>query len=109
MRHRTLSERALVLAPHGRDAAIAAAVLSEADVGPHICPNLQQLVEQLNNGAGLVVVTEEALSGGALAPLSQWLDGQREWSDLPFILLTRRGGGLERNPTAGAISSCWAM
>ncbi len=64
MRHRTLSERALVLAPHGRDAAIAASVLSEADVGPHICPNLQQLVEQLNNGAGLVVVTEEALSGG---------------------------------------------
>ncbi len=100
MRHRTLSERALVLAPHGRDAAIAAAVLSEADVGPHICPNLPNLVEQLNNGAGLVVVTEEALSAGALAPLSQWLEGQREWSDLPFILLTRRGGGLERNPTA---------
>ncbi len=100
MRHRTLSERALVLAPHGRDAAVAAAVLSEADVGHHICPNLPNLVEQLNNGAGLVLVTEEALSAGALGPLAQWLDGQREWSDLPFILLTRRGGGLERNPTA---------
>jgi PAS domain S-box-containing protein len=100
VRHRTLSERALVLAPHGRDAAIAAIVLSEADFGSHICPNLPSLVDQLNNGAGLVVVTEEALSAGALAPLSQWLDGQREWSDLPFILLTRRGGGLERNPTA---------
>ncbi len=100
MRHRTLSERALVLAPHGRDASVAAAVLSEADVGHHICPNLPNLVEQLNNGAGLVLVTEEALSAGALGPLAQWLDGQREWSDLPFILLTRRGGGLERNPTA---------
>ena len=100
MRHRTLSERALVLAPHGRDAAIAAAVLAEADVGNHICPNLPHLVEQLNNGAGLVLVTEEALSSGGLSPLSQWLAGQREWSDLPFILLTRRGGGLERNPTA---------
>ena len=89
-----------MLAPHGRDAAIASAVLAEADIGAHICPNLPHLVEQLNNGAGLVLVAEEAMSSGGLSPLSQWLEGQREWSDLPFILLTRSGGGLERNPTA---------
>jgi signal transduction histidine kinase/CheY-like chemotaxis protein len=29
-----------------------------------------------------------------------WIDAQPEWSDLPFVLLTGRGGGLERNPAA---------
>jgi signal transduction histidine kinase/ActR/RegA family two-component response regulator len=33
--------------------------------------------------------------------LSEWLEGQPEWSDFPFVLLTQRGGGLERNPEAG--------
>ena len=33
--------------------------------------------------------------------LSEWLDEQPEWSDFPFVLLTQRGGGLERNPEAG--------
>ena len=46
------------------------------------------------------MVTEEAISATDLHPLSDWLDQQPEWSDLPFILLTQRGGGLERNPEA---------
>ena len=35
-----------------------------------------------------------------LHALSDWIDEQPEWSDFPFVLLTRRGGGLERNPAA---------
>jgi DNA-binding NtrC family response regulator len=45
------------------------------------------------------VVTEEALRTGDLGPLGAWLRGQEDWSDLPFVLLTR-GGGIERNPDA---------
>ena len=62
------------------------------------CP---QLVALLDAGAGFAVVTEEAIAGSDLHALSDWLDGQPEWSDFPFVLLTRRGGGLERNPEAG--------
>ncbi|MBB5716447.1 ATP-binding protein [Sphingomonas aerophila] len=51
-------------------------------------------------GAGLVVVTEEALATGDMREVSAWIDAQPEWSDLPFVLLTHRGGGLERNPRA---------
>src|SRR5205085_12168945 len=57
-------------------------------------------VEQLQHGAGMAVVTEEALTGTDVRPLSRWLEEQPEWSDFPFVLLTRRGGGLERNPEA---------
>ena len=37
------------------------------------------------------------------APLNAWLEAQPEWSDFPFILLTRRGGGIERNPAAARL------
>jgi PAS domain S-box-containing protein len=95
----TLSERALVLAPRGRDAAIAVAILREADIVAEACPSLPALLAGLDAGAGLVVVTEEALRAGDIAPLDVWLRGQEDWSDLPFVLLTR-GGGIERNPEA---------
>ena len=100
MKRTTVSERALVLAPHGRDAPIAAAMLAEAGIDAKVCSSLPQLIEEADRGIGFVVLTEEAISTADLNPLAKWLDEQEEWSDLPFILLTTRGGGLERNPSA---------
>jgi PAS domain S-box-containing protein len=97
----TLSERALVLAPRGRDASIAAAMLREAGIAADPCDTLAMLVGELDGGAGFVIVTEEALATADLHPLAAWIADQEEWSDLPFVLLTSRGGGLERNPAAG--------
>src|SRR5690242_8742672 len=101
MKRTTVSERGLVLAPKGRDAAIAATILVEAGVQAEPCSSLETLIIELDNGAAFVVVTEEALASADLHPLAEWIADQEEWSDLPFILLTVRGGGLERNPTAG--------
>ena len=100
MKRTTLSERALVLAPLGRDAPIAAAMLQEGGIGSTICASVPDLLEELNAGAAFVLLTEEAIEGTDLSRLHAWLDDQEEWSDLPFVLLTRRGGGLERNPGA---------
>ncbi len=88
------------MAPRGRDAEVAAAMLADANVRSVICPTVGQLVEGLNWGAGFALVTEEALHTVDLHPLADWIENQPEWSDLPFILLTRRGGGIEKNPTA---------
>jgi PAS domain S-box-containing protein len=96
-----VSERALVLAPTGRDALVARDMLAEAGVRGDIVGDIAELVEALDAGAGCGVVTEEALTGTDLRPLSDWLDRQPDWSDFPFVLLTQRGGGLERNPSAG--------
>ena len=93
-------ERALILAPGGRDAPIAAAMLGEAGIDSEVCATIDQLIGGLEAGAGFGLVTEEAIAGTDLRPLNAWLDAQPEWSDFPFILLTRRGGGIERNPTA---------
>jgi signal transduction histidine kinase/ActR/RegA family two-component response regulator len=94
------SERALVLAPQGRDSQVAAAMLAEARIESEVCPTLSGLVEELTAGAGMGVVTEEALKNADLKGLAAWIEGQPEWSDIPFILITQRGGGLERNPAA---------
>jgi len=96
-----VSERALILAPQGRDGIVAASMLGEANLTSDIVRDLGELVTELNAGAGFAVVTEEALAGAPLHALSEWIERQEEWSDFPFVLLTRRGGGLERNPAAG--------
>ena len=96
-----LSERALILAPNGRDASVAREMLAEAGVGGHVVQSIRHLVEALGQGAGCGVLTEEAVAGTDLHQLSEWLNEQPEWSDFPFVLLTQRGGGLERNPAAG--------
>ncbi|QDP18515.1 ATP-binding protein [Sphingomonas xanthus] len=94
------SERAAILAPQGRDAGIASAILREANVETKIVADLGELIATLDEGAGFAVLTEEALEGLSLVSLSEWIEGQEEWSDFPFVLLTKRGGGLERNPAA---------
>lgn len=96
----SVSERALILAPNGRDAPVARDMLAEAGVGALVVDSIQELVDALEGGAGCGVITEESLAGTDLHPLSDWLDRQPEWSDFPFVLLTQRGGGLERNPSA---------
>jgi PAS domain S-box-containing protein len=75
-------------------------MLGEAGIEAVACPSLPSLIGELNKGAAFVVVTEEAIATANLHPLSNWIEEQEEWSDLPFILITNRGGGLERNPAA---------
>jgi signal transduction histidine kinase/CheY-like chemotaxis protein len=99
--NQTISERALILAPRGRDATIAAAMLAEADIQSTIARDIGALVTNLRAGAGFAVVTEEALRAVDLHGVAAFIEDQAEWSDFPFILLTERGGGLERNPAAG--------
>ena len=98
------SERALILASFGRDATIVGNILRDAGIGSLICPDLDQLCRELAAGAAVAVVAEEALNGRDLGPLAQWIAVQPAWSDFPFVLLTHRGGGVERNPAAVRLS-----
>ena len=96
----TLSERALILAPRGRDAIVAAGILREAGLTADICSDLLGFQREVELGAGLAVVTDEAIRHADMRILARWIATQPSWSDFPFILLTDQGGGLERNPAA---------
>lgn len=62
------------------------------------------MVASLSDDVAFVVVMEETLRSADLRALSEWVSGQAAWSDLPFIVLTHRGGGPERNPAAFRLS-----
>ena len=94
------SERALILAPQGRDAFVAARILREAGLVSEICNDLPRFLGELALGAGVAVLTDEAIRSADIKSLASWVGSQPPWSDFPFVLLTERGGGLERNPTA---------
>jgi len=99
------SERVLVFAPHGRDAVVAAGILTEGGMETCVCPDLDALCGALDDGAGVAVIVEEALASANLTMLAGWIAEQPPWSDFPFVLLTLRGGGLERNPSARRLSA----
>jgi DNA-binding response OmpR family regulator len=94
------SLRALVLAPNGRDAPLTVTLLKDAGFTADICADLPALVGEMERGAGMVIIADEALQASDMRPLIRFLQAQPPWSDMPIILLTHRGGGPERNPAA---------
>jgi len=92
--------RALILAPRGRDSALALALLRQAGIESDICQDLPHLVAKIDDDVGFVLLTEDAIQTGDLRPLTARLAAQPAWSDLPFVLVTDHGGGPERNPVA---------
>ena len=101
----SVSERVLILAPHGRDASIAGAILREAGLPVQSSGDLAALLVELGKGVGLALVAEEALQNASYPELVRWIEHQPPWSDLPIILIAHRGGGLERNPVARRVAA----
>jgi signal transduction histidine kinase/FixJ family two-component response regulator len=83
--------RALVLAPVGRDARMAAAQLAAEGIAATTCRTIDELVAELRAGAGAAIVTEEALLPRATDGLLEHLAHEPPWSDFPFVLLTSGG------------------
>ncbi|WP_409035771.1 ATP-binding protein [Pseudomonas corrugata] len=94
-----MSERAIILAPLGRDSQIALMMLNEAGFEGIVARDLSTLCSELVQGAGLLVISSEALIGCALDPLLHLIEQQPAWSDLPIVLLTHHGGP-EQNPAS---------
>lgn len=87
-----VSERAIVLAPMGRDGALVLMMLNEAGYSGIIATSLMALCGELEEGAGLLIIAAEALRGVDLEPLLERLHQQPAWSDLPIVLMTHHGG-----------------
>jgi signal transduction histidine kinase/CheY-like chemotaxis protein len=93
-----MEDRVLILAPRGRDAAIAAELLARHAIRSDACATLTDLVTAIAGGAGAVLITEEALAGDRTT-LTAWVAAQPTWSDLPFVVLAN-GGAAPRTAAA---------
>src|SRR5215213_897497 len=82
------AERVLVLAPTGKDALVAVSILEKAAIVAQACVDLDALCARLDNGAGALVIAQEALSPALSGCLTDRLAKQQPWSDVPLVLLT---------------------
>jgi PAS domain S-box-containing protein len=84
-------QRVLLLAPIGKDATLAGSILARAGVTCVTCPDLAQLCDELERGAGTALLAEEAIVPEHYGRLIAWLAHQPPWSDLPLLVLARPG------------------
>lgn len=78
--------------------------MKEAGIDSKAAADIGSFVACLDDKIAFAVVTEEAFRSADLRAISTWIEAQPSWSDLPFIILTNRGGGPERNPAAARLS-----
>jgi hypothetical protein len=83
-------ERRVVLLPSSKaDGAVAVQVLAAAGLATALCASAEELCAVAQAGAGVLVLTEDALAGKDC--VADFLDREPPWSDLPLIVLTTRG------------------
>ena len=81
-------ELVLLLAPTGRDGPLARSVLHDrGGIESFPCRNVEELCQNVNAGAGAILVAEETLHAKSTRRLVDCLGSQLPWSDLPVIVL----------------------
>ncbi|HYF17076.1 MAG TPA: HAMP domain-containing sensor histidine kinase, partial [Ramlibacter sp.] len=86
-----MERRILVYGPPGRDASLVEKVFAGAALPVSHCDTPAKLGEQLRLGTGALMLGEETLTRATLAVLSEYLQQQPAWSDLPILLLAKQG------------------
>jgi signal transduction histidine kinase len=97
-------ERVIIIAPVGQDAEAMAALLDAKGFETQICHGLDEYSRGITDGAGALLLTEEALESAQGSLLLDILKAQPPWSELPLIILT--SGGESRR--AGLLNSAAA-
>jgi signal transduction histidine kinase/ActR/RegA family two-component response regulator len=80
--------RILILAPFGRDAELLCTYLEKAGLHCETCSDMDEVCRGIEEGAGALMFTEEALAAEASHKLALALQAQPPWSEVPVIILT---------------------
>ncbi len=86
-----LEQRIVIFAPVGKDARLIRQVLGRASLECHVCPQLGDVISELQQGAAALFVIEEAFNAEFLQALTDYLAAQPAWSDLPVLVLSKEG------------------
>lgn len=83
-----IERRVLALGPSGTDAELIRSVLADANMECVFVVSSSALEHELKIGAGALIVTEDAVLGGAETMLANFVRSQPPWSELPVLILT---------------------
>jgi signal transduction histidine kinase len=81
--------RVLIHAPFGRDGALIRDMVVRAGMAAEACGTMAELGTAAREGAGAILVGDEALTKGGLEQLQNLMREQPPWSDLPVFVMTR--------------------
>ncbi len=84
-------ERVVVLAPTARDAEVTLRLLAQAGVHGVVGRDWRHVEALLNEGVGALMLTEATLADPGVHGLLRLLQSQPPWSNLPVLMLCRRG------------------
>ena len=82
------SDLILIVAPIGRDAELLCSQLMHAGMRCHACIDISDVCARIKEGAGAVIITEEALPLEAVSEIVVTLASQPPWSEIPLIILS---------------------
>ena len=94
-------ERVLLLPATAADGSASRSILDDAGIAHFVCHDLDELLGALGDGAGAVLLTDDALRPGDCERLATAIAEQPVWSDLPILLLCAHG--------ADAPLAAWAI
>jgi signal transduction histidine kinase len=83
-----LEQHILVLAPMGRDAALAVSFFQEAGMAATVCNDMAELTRRAVEGCAAIVIAEEALDRSSLKDFMAMLEQQPSWSEIPITIIT---------------------
>jgi len=79
--------RVLIFAPTGRDAELTRTFLQQAGVESYPCRDMSDLIHQVPNGCGAILLAEETLNTMSVTMLTELLSCQPFWSEIPICLI----------------------
>lgn len=85
-------QRVLIFSPKGRDAEISSRILSSARIPCETCHDVAEVCRKIEEGAGALLTTAEALDLNATGMLERALAAQAPWSELPVMMFVREEG-----------------
>jgi len=85
------SERILIHAPFGRDGSLLGQVLLKEQLAVEVCSRFEDLCDSIAQGAGAILIGDEALGPPQVSRLSEELEKQPAWSDLSVLVMTSGG------------------
>jgi len=83
--------RVLVFAPTGKDARLICDMLERTQIDCEACRAADLLLDRIREGAGALLIGEEALTAPFIRTLADLILQQPSWSDFSLVLLTVAG------------------